>query len=603
MLKMNIDLTIPALREAYQNHTFSPRELIDMLLDKCDTYTDNNIWIHRLLMSEIEPYLKRLDKSDPYSLPLYGIPFAIKDNIDLVDVPTTAGCSAYKYIPEHSAFVVQQLIYAGAIPMGKTNMDQFATGLVGVRSPWGPCKNAFNKDYISGGSSAGSAVAVSLGLVSFALGTDTAGSGRVPAALNNIIGLKPSKGLLSMRGVVPACRSLDCVSIFSLTTHDVNEVFEIAACYDETDQYARKLTFSNNHRHYAGINPTFEFAVPQASQLEFFGNESAQHLFESSINTLEALGGIKKEIDFGCFLQAALLLYEGPWVAERYVAIEHLITKTPDALLPVINTIIGSGKDKKASDAFKAEYKMQTYRQQACAILAEVDFLFTPTIGTTYKIEEVQNDPIKLNSNLGYYTNYMNLLDCCGVAVPVGLLDSGLPFGVTLSGLAQNDRSLLSYAHSLTQKLRLLLGATQLNLQAETLAGKNSLKSISVAVCGAHLDGLALNWQLCERGARLEYKTTTAKNYRMYALPDGPPERPGLIRDTANGTAIEIEIWSLPVSEFGSFVGAIPAPLGIGKVELNDGSWCTGFICEAYGVAEAEDISHYGGWRKYIQNK
>ena len=599
------NMTIPALLDAYRHHQLTPRALVETLLDRCDEYSEHNIWIRRLLITELEPYLKRLDDYDPFSLPLYGIPFAIKDNIDLAGIATTAACSAYKYIPKHSAYVVQQLIYAGAIPIGKTNMDQFATGLVGTRSPkpWGACKNAFNKAYISGGSSSGSAVAVSLGLVSFALGTDTAGSGRVPAALNNIIGLKPSKGLLSTSGVVPACRSLDCVSIFSLTTSDANLIFDIAASFDEQDQYARKISYSNNHRHYNAVKPGFNFAVPQTGQLEFFANDSAQDLFANSIKTMESLGGIKHEIDFSVFMQAARLLYEGPWVAERYAVIEDLINKKEEALLPVIRQIIGAGADLKASDAFKAEYRMQKFRREASAIFKDIDFLFTPTVGTTYTIEEVEADPIRLNSNLGYYTNYMNLLDCCGVSVPVGMLDSGIPFGVTICGLAQTDRKMLSYANLLQQNLALPLGATQQALVPEQPSGLDAIPHVSVAVCGAHLQGLPLNWQLSERGARLQFKTTTSGNYRLYALAGGPPERPGLIRDSKNGTAIEVEVWSVPAAELGSFVASIPAPLGIGKVELQDGSWCSGFICEAYAVQNATDITEFGGWRNYLQNK
>ncbi len=605
---MNISLL--ALQKAYSTNELTPRALVDLILQQCDKYPEYNIWIHRLNMQELEPYLERLEKSKPDTLPLYGIPFAIKDNIDLQGIPTTAACPDYTYIPEQSAFVVQALINAGAIPIGKTNMDQFATGLVGVRSPepWGPCRNSFNKDYISGGSSAGSAVAVSLGLVSFSLGTDTAGSGRVPAALNNIVGLKPSKGLLSMQGVVPACRSLDCVNIFALTASDANDVFNVAARYDEQDQYAKKCEFKNNHRHFGDIKNNFVFAVPKQSQLEFYGNKSAQALFSESVAKLEKIGGIKKEIDFNCFLEAARLLYEGPWVAERYAAIEDLINSKPEALLAVINTIIGGGRDKTASEAFKAEYKMQTYRQQANSILNQVDFLVTPTVGTTYRIDSVQSDPIRLNSNLGYYTNFMNLLDCCGIAIPCGQLENGLPFGITLTHMAQSDRRLLCYAHKIQCDFALPLGAINLPItdaidDQEKRPLVNSSDRISLVVCGAHLAGLPLNWQLTERGGTLESNTTTSKNYRLYALAGGPPFRPGLVRDFENGCAIEVEVWSLPASELGSFIDAIPAPLGIGKVELSNGEWLSGFICEGHAMTSAQEISQYGGWRKYIQNK
>lgn len=602
-----MNLTITYLLDAYRNRTLTPEQVIDHVFVCCDEYDDHNIWITRINKHQLQIYLEKLEGQSPDSLPLYGIPFAIKDNIDLAGVTTTAACSAFAYTPKASAFVVEQLIQAGAIPIGKTNMDQFATGLVGVRSPepWGPCKNAFHVDYISGGSSSGSAVAVSLGLVSFSLGTDTAGSGRVPAAFNNLVGLKPSKGLLSMAGIVPACRSLDCVSIFALTTDDANTVFEQAARYDRNDVYARKNTYANNHRHYTLDDKPFIFGVAKAEQLEFFGNKNAQALFETSVEQLEQLGGIKKEIDFTPFIAAARLLYEGPWVAERYVAIENLIKQKPDALLPVINTIIGAAANKTAIDAFKAEYQLQHYKSISRNILSVIDVLVTPTIGTIYTIDEVQNDPIQLNSNLGYYTNYMNLLDCACVAVSGGFLDNGLPFGISLVAPALQDRKLLSLANRFQQCLQIPLGATNLTLDTSVAdgvtTGVTSSTHIPLIVCGAHLSGLALNWQLTERGAELIEATQTAKSYRMYALSGGPPYRPGLIRDTEHGDEVAIEIWSVPYKELGSFVADIPAPLGIGKVETQDGRWLPGFICEGYVIADSEEITHFGAWREYIK--
>ena len=598
-----MNMSITALLEAYRTKTTSPVEVVKALLNRCEEYDDYNIWITRLTIEQIQKYLDKLDGHSPDSLPLYGIPFAVKDNIDLAGVLTTAACPEYQYYPEKSAFVVDQLINAGAIPIGKTNMDQFATGLVGVRSPepWGACKNAFNKAYISGGSSSGSSVAVSLGLVSFSLGTDTAGSGRVPAAFNNLVGLKPSKGLLSMTGVVPACRSLDCVSIFALTTDDANTVFEQAAVFDAADAYARKNPFNNNHRHYQNIEGHFSFAVPKQSQLEFFKNGSAKKLFKDSIKTLESLGGVKKEIDFSPFLDAARLLYEGPWVAERYAAIENLITEKPEVLLPIINTIIGGAVGKTAVDVFKAEYKLQHLKSLTDSLLKEVDVLITPTAGTIYKIDEVENDPVQLNSNLGYYTNYMNLLDCSCVSVSSGFLENGLPWGISFVATAMQDRKLLSLANRFQQQLQLPLGATSLELKPSEASGCKAESRISVIVCGAHLSGLPLNWQLMERGATLEETTTTATAYRMFALAGGPPSRPGLIRDTDNGVAIEIEIWSMPAENLGSFVAGIPAPLGLGKVETRDGRWLTGFICESYVVEGAKDISEFAAWREYIK--
>jgi len=597
-----MDMTISGLLDAYHQHRLTPEQVIDRILEDCDKYQEHNIWITRLAPEQLEPYLDRLKNHSPDELPLYGIPFAIKDNIDLAGIPTTAACPAFTYTPQKSAFVVEQLIQAGAIPVGKTNMDQFATGLVGTRSPhpWGPCHNPFDPEYISGGSSSGSAVAVALGLVSFALGTDTAGSGRVPAAFNNLVGVKPSRGLLSMSGVVPACRSLDCVSIFALTTDDADAVFEQAAAFDADDDYARANPFSNNARHYGMDNGEFVFAVPQQQQLEFFGNDSARALFANAVDKLESMGGQKQEIDFIPFLDAARLLYEGPWVAERYIATDPIISQQPEAMLPEIRTIIGAAEGKTAVDAFDAEYQLQHCRQRAKLIFQEVDFLLTPTAGTIYPINQVQADPIALNSNLGYYTNYMNLLDCAAVAVPAGYLDNGIPWGVSLVAPAMQDRKLLSFANRWQQAMQLPLGAMQQPLPP----GKDTVvefsNSIPVVVCGAHLQGLALNWQLTERGARLLEKTVTSPAYRMYALAGGPPYRPGLVRNERDGDSIEVEVWSVPAGEFGSFVAGIPAPLGIGKVELQDGRWLPGFICEGYATGEAADITHQGGWRRYL---
>jgi len=597
-----MNMNIASLLSAYRDQRLTPEQVVDEILTRCDAYAEHNIWITRLSREQLLPYLERLKNYQVDDLPLYGIPFAIKDNIDLAGVATTAACAEFAYTPEKSAFVVEQLIQAGAIPIGKTNMDQFATGLVGTRSPWGACQNAFKPEYISGGSSSGSAVAVALGLVSFSLGTDTAGSGRVPAAFNNIVGLKPSRGLLGMNGVVPACRSLDCVSIFAFTTDDANCVFDVAATYDADDDYARDNPFTNSGRFYGVPQTPFRFAVPLDEQLEFFGNASARILFQQALEKMQALGGEMQRIDFSPFLQAAKLLYEGPWVAERYVAIEDMITAQPEKLLPVIRTIIGSAEGKTAVDAFKAEYQMQQHRRTAHALLSQVDFLLTPTVATIYTIEEIQQNPIGLNSNLGYYTNYMNLLDCAAVSVPVGYLDNGLPWGVTLVDVAMQDRKLLSYAAKWQQAASLPMGASDEPSSISAAAVSLPARDIPVVVCGAHLDGLPLNWQLRERGASLLEKTYTTKSYRMYALEGDAVKRPGLVRNPARGESLEVEIWSVPATEFGSFVANIPAPLGIGKVEVADGRWLPGFICEPWGIEHGLDISQLGGWRAYLNS-
>ncbi len=595
------NLTIAYLKEQYLSNTFAPEDVVRDILFRSSKFADKNIWISQLSFEQINEYIVKLDKSKISEQPLWGIPFAIKDNIDLAGIPTTAACQAFSYVPNKHAFVVEQLISAGAIPIGKTNMDQFATGLVGVRSPekWGVCKNAFDDNVISGGSSSGSAVAVALGLASFSLGTDTAGSGRVPAALNNIIGLKPSKGLLSCSGVVPACKSLDCVSIFATTADDTDKVFGVAAQFDENDPYSR-ANKDTNLKNFGQYNKPFNFAVPKKDQLNFFGNKAMQNCFEKSVEQLEASGGTKTEIDFLPFLNAAKLLYEGPWVAERYLATKDILSKQPDAVLPVIKNIIESKKSATAADAFSAFYQLQEYKQQADLIINQFDFVLTPTVGTSYQISEVQENPIELNSNLGFYTNYMNLLDYCAIAIPAGFSESGIPFGISLVSTAFSDTKLLSFAKAWLTKNQEYLGATEWLSSHDNESSPGTFAKVELVVCGAHLEGLPLNWQLLDRDAYLVKKTTTSNKYRLFALSGGPPFRPGLIRDEENGSSIEVEIWELNTESLGSFLANIPPPLGLGKVELEDGSWKTSFICEGYAIESAQEITHLGGWRAFI---
>ena len=596
MLASDQSLDITSLLKGYRQSEFSPAEIINLVLARIESQPEYNIWITTLSAEAIQPYLEQLQQFSPSELPLYGIPFAIKDNIDLANVPTTAACPEYAYTPTAHATVVQQLIDAGAIPIGKTNLDQFATGLVGTRSPYGPGRNSFNPDYISGGSSSGSALAVALGQVSFALGTDTAGSGRIPAALNNIVGLKPTRGLLSTRGVVPACRSLDCVSIFAVCASDTAHVLNACNQFDPEDDYARPAPTTTP----GFATSRFRFGVPRPEQLEFFGNEEGHALFTAAVNKLESLGGEKIEIDFAPFFDAARLLYEGPWVTERYVAIETFIQEQPKAVFPVTHEIIAGGATPSAVAAFKAQYRLQHLRRQSELAWQGIDVLLTPTAGRHYTIDEVNADPIQLNSNLGYYTNFMNLLDLSAYAIPTGFQSDGLPFGVTLIGRAFHDAALLKLGDRLQRSSVTAQGATPWTLPNPTELTESEPGWTRVAVCGAHLSGLPLNHQLTDRGGQLLAKTRTAPVYHLYALPGGPPQRPGLVR-RETGAAIEIEVWALPLEEYGSFVAGIPAPLGIGQVETAEGEWVQGFLCEDYVLQDAEDITHLGGWRAYLK--
>jgi allophanate hydrolase len=592
---MKPSLDIATLRQRYQSGELTPLALVDDLLARLSSEDGRRIWISRLDADDLRAYARKLEGRDIATLPLYGIPFAIKDNIDLAGLPTTVGCLEYAYTPERHATVVARLIDAGAIPLGKTNLDQFATGLNGTRSPYGACRNAFNPDFISGGSSSGSAVAVALGLASFSLGTDTAGSGRVPAAFNNLVGHKPSCGALSTRGVVPACRSLDAVSIFALTAEDAERVLTVAAGFDAEDEYSRPLA---PHGFDFGRAAGFRFGVPMQKDLEFFGNAEAERLFVEAVERMQALGGTPVEVDLAPFLETARLLYGGPWVAERYLAIRDFFEAQPDKIFPPVREIIAGGRDISAADTFAHLYKLHAFKRVCNAVWNDIDVMLTPTAGTIYRVEEMQADPIRLNSKLGYYTNFMNLLDLAATAVPAGFLRNGLPLGVTLIAPSHQDAPLLHLASRMQQALGGKLGATNQALPpAEDL---NLLPNgqVRVAVVGAHLSGLPLNHQLVERGARLVTATLTAPRYRFYALPDG--KRPGLIQVHENGASIACEVWEMPAANFGSFVDGIPAPLGIGKIELADGSVVNGFICEGMAVASAQDITEYGGWRAWL---
>ena len=592
---MKPSLDISTLRRRYQSDKLTPLALVEDLIARLAGDDPHRIWISRLNADALRTYASALESQDIARLPLYGIPFAIKDNIDLAGLPTTAGCPEYAYMPDRHATVVQRLIDAGAIPLGKTNLDQFATGLNGTRSPYGACRNAFNPDFISGGSSSGSAVAVALGLASFSLGTDTAGSGRVPAAFNNLVGHKPSCGALSTRGVVPACRSLDAVSIFALTAEDAERVLAVAAGFDADDEYSCTLA---PHGFDFGRAAGFRFGVPMQKDLEFFGNFEAERLFGEAVARMKSLGGTPLEVDFAPFLDTARLLYGGPWVAERYLAIRDFFDAQPEKIFPLVREIIAGGRDISATDTFAHLYKLRVLKRVCDAVWNDIDVLLTPTAGTIYRVDEMQADPLRLNSNLGYYTNFMNLLDLAATAVPAGFQKDGLPFGVTLIASPHQDGPLLHLASKMQQALGGKLGAATHALPpAENL---NLLPDgqVRIAVVGAHLSGLPLNHQLTERNARLVAVAQTAPKYRLYALPDS--KRPGLIKVKAGGASIACEVWEMPASQFGSFVAGISAPLGIGKVELTDGSAVNGFICEDIGIVDAQEITAYGGWRAWL---
>ena len=595
------DLRLGALKDAYQSSSLSPRQLIAALHEKAAALNpDFNLFIHLLSLEELEPYLAALDGKTPTELPLYGVPFAIKDNIDLAGVPTTAACPAFTYTPERSATIVEQLIALGAVPLGKTNLDQFATGLNGTRSPYGECRNSVHPDYPSGGSSAGSSLAVALGVASFALGTDTAGSGRVPAALNNLVGLKATKGLLSTAGVVPACRTLDCVTYFAASAREASQLLALTAKLDPRDAYSRSNPLWNDGSAFGTPRPGFRFGVPK--HLEFLGCKESPALFAATLERLQALGGEPVEIDFAPFLEAARLLYAGPWVAERYSVAGELIEAQPDAVLPVIRAVLEKAPEVSGVDTFRAQYRLQELKAICDRTLADLDCVLTPAYPRPVTLAELHAEPVARNSDLGYYTNFMNMLDYAAVAVPAGFMANDLPWGVTLFGRAFTDQYLLSLADAVQRQSGLpLVGEHSLPAAAPGNAARHD--KARLVVCGAHLDGLPLNWQLKQRGAKLIAATQSSPDYQLHALAGGPPFRPGMVRVAEGGVAIDVEVWELPSAELGSFLSGIPAPLGLGKVQLADGSWESGFICEPYGLAGATDISHFGGWRAYLRSK
>ncbi len=573
---MRPSLDLHTLRAAYAAGA-DPVTIMQDVLARIDAAGDDHVWISRVPPATV---LAQAAALTDRSLPLFGIPFAIKDNIDLNGLPTTAACPAFATTPTRTAPVVQRLIDAGAIPVGKTNLDQFATGLVGVRSPYGTPRNPFDPLMIPGGSSSGSAVAVSAGLVSFALGTDTAGSGRVPAGFNNIVGLKPTRGWLGTTGVLPACRSLDCVSVFALTAADAMTIADIAGAYDPADPYSRPA------QHAAPLGT--RFGIP--TQPEFFRDTEAATAYHATCRRLEALGLTPVPFDLAPFTETAALLY-GPWAAERLATLEPMLAQ-PDALHPAIRTILDGARTVTGADLFRAQHRLATLRRIADAVWDRVDLMLLPTSPTAYTCAALDADPIRLNSNLGTYTNFANLLDLAAIAVPAGLYASGFPIGATLVAQAWQDRPLASLADRLHRTLPATMGATGHALPDNPLA--DTPTGTEIAVFGAHLAGQPLNPALMALGGRFVRACRTAPVYRMLALPGTPP-RPALIR-APDGVTLEGEIWALPPANVAAFLATIAAPLGLGTVQLEHGP-ALGFIAEA--AAAGTDISHHGGWRAY----
>jgi allophanate hydrolase len=583
---------------AHRAGAVSPARTVARSFQRIRDHNDPAVFISLRDEADALAEAEALTRKDAAQLPLYGVPVAVKDNIDVLGLPTTAACPAFSYSPAHDATSVARLRAAGAIVIGKTNLDQFATGLVGVRSPYGIPNNPMRGDLIPGGSSSGSAVAVSAGLVPLALGTDTAGSGRVPAMLNNIVGLKPSLGLISTAGVVPACRTLDCVSIFSLTVDDAVTALAAMAGPDGADPFSRNLPLASMN----AFPGCLRLGVPRRGQLIFFGDKASEKAYHDAMARWIALGADLVEFDLEPFYETGRLLYEGPWVAERYLVIRNLLASSPDAIHPVTREITAAGSRLTAADTFAALYRLQGLRRIAGRAFANIDALVLPTAPTAYSTAQVLANPIELNSRLGTYTNFVNLLDLCGLALPASIRSDDIPFGITLLAPAGHDAQLASLGRVFHADTRLAMGGR--NLQQPPLAALTTGVSgdeIAIAVVGAHLSGMALNGELKALGGRLLEATATAPDYKLYALKGTTPPKPGMLRVRAGtGSSIQLELWALSAAAFGKFVAAIPPPLSIGTIRLADGSGVKGFLVEPAAIDGARDISAFGGWRAFM---
>jgi allophanate hydrolase len=594
-MQLPLALDFASLRQAYADG-MTPFQLVELLIARMNAATDPAIFITRTpddLLRHAAAELMAL-APEANSLPLWGVPFAVKDNIDVAGLPTTAACPTFAYEPAADAAVVARLKAAGALVIGKTNLDQFATGLNGTRSPYGAPRSVFNADYVSGGSSSGSAVAVASGLAAFALGTDTAGSGRVPAAFNNIVGIKPSPGRVPNVGVVPACRSVDVVTFFANSVSDGIAARAVAEGYDGADPFSRAA--GNNH-----LPRTLRLGVLMEKDRNFFGNTAYAALYDQAIERARTLGAEIVPFDYAPFRDAAALLYQGPWVAERLAAIQDFFTGHADEMDPTVRGIIGGATQFSAVDAFEGRYALESLRQLTRTEWAKVDALLLPTSADIQTVEAMRADPVALNSRFGLYTNFANLLDCSAIAVPAGFTPAGLPFGVTLVAPQDCDEALAPFANRLHQAAGTGSGLARAK-SIPDVAPRNDGR-LEIAVVGAHLTGMPLNHELLSLGGTLIEQTTTAPRYKFFALAGTVPPKPGLQRVAEGGASIIVEIWSLPAAGLGTFVSKIPSPLGVGKLELIDGRHVTGFLCEAAALDGAVDITSFGGWRAYIASK
>jgi allophanate hydrolase len=587
--------TFDALQAIYAMRPEAVLEIVEEVLARIEASADPAIFISRVAADDLRAAARDLlvHAPDPASLPLWGVPFAVKDNIDVAGMATTAACPDFAYRPGEDATVVARLKAAGALLVGKTNLDQFATGLNGTRSPYGAPRSVFNADYVSGGSSSGSAVAVASGLVAFALGTDTAGSGRVPAAFNNIVGIKPTPGLVSAAGVVPACRSLDCVNVFASSVADGVAARKVIEGDDPRDAYSAPPAPKR-------LPEKPRVGVLALKDREFHGDSDCAALYDQAVARGRALGWVVVEFDYAPFLAIAALLYDGPWLAERLAAIEPFLDARPEALDPTVRALIESARRFSAADCFRGQYRLKELLRDAAHEAGKFDFMLLPTSPTIYTVEAMRADPVRLNAHFGRYTNFVNFCGMAAIAVPSGFRRDGLPFGVTLIAPGQCDDALAGFAAAFHDISGCGAGAARQDVSSAGVAPVHE-ERIEIVVVGAHLTGQPLNWQLTDGGGFLVEATRTAADYRLFVLPNSTPAKPGLVREPGYaGAGLEVEVWSLPPASFGRFVAAIPGPLGVGKVTLAGGRAATGFLCEAHALQGAREITALGGWRAYL---
>ncbi len=545
---------------------------------------DPAIWITRRSDEDILRCAAALQDEGPQGRPLWGLSFAVKDNIDVAGMPTSAACPGFSYMAAHTAFAVQRLLDAGALLIGKTNLDQFATGLVGVRSPYGVPRNVFSPAHVPGGSSSGSAVAVAAGIVDFALGTDTAGSGRVPAMFGNIVGLKPTIGSVSASGMVPACRSIDTISVFAGSVDQAMTAARVLAAFDGADPYARRAPF--DHLRGAALPPALRVGVADVAALCDAPQADAYARVAATFTT--------STIDLTPFLEVARLLYDGPWVAERTAALRDVVEQRADILHPTTRAILEGGLNRKTVDAFDAFHRLAQARRAAAAMFATVDVLMLPTAPFTPSLAALDADPIGPNSRLGIFTNFVNLCDLAAIAVPCGIGADGLPTSVTLIGPAWSEARLVAVANRIHRANANRIGNTQAPLPPEVAPVVLRADETALFCIGAHMSGLPLNGQLTALGGRLLRTDQTLPDYRLHAV----GSRPGIVC-APDGRAIVGEVWALPTTAIGALLAQVPAPLGFGSVRLESGP-CLGFLAESAGVAASPDITEFGGWRAYL---